>query len=160
MLPPVPGLRRATEQQLHVTLAFIGEVGLRQQSAARAVVEAIPPGLGGVAALSDYLFLPSPRRTRVVALAIVDPQQIFTTLFEAVMTGLEAEGVMKREKRPFRAHLTIARLRPPSEIRPKMECGRAVYPVSSVCLYRSELRREGARYTVQACRQLTSDDGL
>ena len=74
----------------------------------------------------------------------------FARLFETVMGGLEAAGVMTREKRPFRPHLTIARLRMPSPVQPRYESGRASYAIESVCLYRSELSREGARYSVVA----------
>jgi 2'-5' RNA ligase len=73
---------------------------------------------------------------------------VFARLFEHVMTGLEHNGVMQRAKRPFRPHLTVARLRVPTALQPKSECCEAPYRIESVCLYRSELKREGAVYTV------------
>ena len=153
-LPPVPGLRVARVDQLHVTLAFLGEVGSRAREAAREVVAGLPAGMGGVCRLGGYRFLPSPRKARVVALSVSDPQGVFAALYEAVMSGLEAGKVMHREKRPFLPHLTVARLREPAPVQPKSECGTVAFPVESVCLYRSELRRDGAVYSIVEQRHL------
>jgi 2'-5' RNA ligase len=92
--------------------------------------------------------LTSAKKTRVVALDLDDRARVFGGLFERVMGGLETAGVMTREKRPFRPHLTIARLRMPGPVQPRSESGRAPYAIESVCLYKSELSREGARYSV------------
>ena len=155
LLPRVPGLRLMREDQLHVTLAFIGEVGLQKAAAARAAVEAVPAELGGEAVIERFLMLPSAGRARVVALELSDADSVFGVLFETVMGGLERAGVMQREKRPFRAHLTVARLRDPGKVQPRSESGRARFAVESVCLYESELKREGAVYTVRARTVLT-----
>jgi 2'-5' RNA ligase len=157
-LPATPGLRLMTREQLHLTLAFIGEVGPEKRRAAEAVVRSVPTDGGGVLQSAGFLFLPSPRKARVVAVSLDDRQSIMGRLFEHVMAGLEEAEVMKREKRPFRAHLTIARLRDPAELQPKSECPRFGFPVESVCLFRSELRREGAQYTVLVRTRL--DGGL
>ena len=150
LLPTAPGLRLMREDQLHVTLAFIGEVGDDKAAAAIRVVESVPPSMGGEALIERFLLLPSPGRARVVALELRDKDGVFGRLFEEVMGGLELAGVMQREKRPFRPHLTIARLRDAGHVQPKSECGEARYAVESVCLYESELKREGAVYTVRA----------
>lgn len=152
----VPGIRLMRREQLHITLAFIGQAGPEQQLAARAAVEDLEPGLGGTAAVDGYLMLPSPNRARVVSLRIEDQGAVFGRLFEAVMGRLEADSVMQREKRPFRPHLTIARLKSPTQVQPKAECPPAEYRVSSVCLYKSDLERGGARYTVMARRELNA----
>jgi 2'-5' RNA ligase len=151
-LPPVYGLRMLDPEQWHVTLAFIGAVDAGKAAIARSVVESLPPDMGGEAFLDGFLMLPSPARARVVSLELADRQGVFGALFEAVMVGLEAGDVMKREKRLFRPHLTIARLRTPGVVRPRYESERARFAVQSVCLFESELRREGAVYTV-VCRR-------
>jgi 2'-5' RNA ligase len=96
--------------------------------------------------------LPSTARARVVTLAVDDYEGVFVRLYEVVMNSLEVAGVMEREKRPFRPHLTVARMRTPGAVRPRFDVRPARFPVESVCLYRSELRREGAVYTVVAQR--------
>lgn len=152
-LPPVPGLRLLQPEQWHVTLGFIGEVDAEKAAVALRVVESVPPEMGGEATIERFLMLPSPARARVVTLELSDEEGVFHALFEAVMGGLEAGEVMKREKRPFRPHLTVARLRTPGAVRPRYESERARFAVQSVCLYQSELRREGAVYTV-VCRRM------
>lgn len=158
-IPDVPGLRLIRPEQLHVTLAFIGPVGAPVAGRAREVVAGVPSDLGGLAELGDYLLLPSAGRARVVSLALADRDDVFARLFEHVMGGLEREGVMQREKRPFRPHLTIARLKQPAKIRPTAECGPTPFPVQSVCLYRSDLRPSGAQYTVLVRTDLRTDNG-
>jgi RNA 2',3'-cyclic 3'-phosphodiesterase len=153
-LPSVSGLRLLGPEQWHVTLAFLGEVDAAKAELACRVVEDLPAGLGGEATIERFLLLPSPRRARVVTLEIADEYGLFGALFEAVMGELEAGGVMEREKRPFRPHITIARMRDPGVVRPRYESGRARFAIQSVCLYRSELRREGAVYTVVCRREL------
>ena len=151
-LAAVRELRVLKPEQLHVTLAFIGEVDAGKAAIARSVVESMPADMGGEAVIGGFLPLPSPSRARVVALELADEQGVFAGLFETVMGGLEAGGVMKREERPFRPHLTIARLRTPCAVRPRYESEQARFAVQSVCLYQSELRRERAVYTV-VCRR-------
>lgn len=155
----VHGLRLLPPEQWHMTLAFIGEVDAGKAAMARSVVAGLPPHLGGEALLGGFLMLPSPSRARVVTLELADRQGVFSALFEAVMGGLEAGGVMQREKRPFRPHLTIARLRTPGPVRPRYESEPARFAVESVCLFESELRREGAVYTVVSRRTFELGDG-
>ena len=143
LLPAHPGLRLMKREQLHLTLAFLGEVGLEKRRAAEAVVRSAPTDGGGTVQSAGFLFLPSPRRARVVAVSLDDRQRIMGRLFEHVMAGLEAAEVMHREKRPFRAHLTIARLRDPAELQPKSECRRFGFPVQSVCLYQERVEERG-----------------
>ena len=157
-LPPVRGLRLLGPEQWQVTLAFIGEVGAVKAETALRVVESVPEGMGGEATVERFLMLPSASRTRVVTLELGDEQGVVRRLFEAVMGGLEAGGVMQREKRPFRPHITIARLRTPAAVRPRYESERARFAVESVCLYESTLRREGAVYTVVCRRALQPGD--
>jgi RNA 2',3'-cyclic 3'-phosphodiesterase len=147
-LEGLPGLRPTRREQLHVTLAFLGEVDPAAAGIAREVVRGCAEERAGEATVTGLLPLPSAGRARVVTLKIDDVEQVFGRLFERVMSQLEANQVMQREKRPFRPHLTIARLRSPVRVEPRFEGADAPYPVDSVNLYRSELRREGARYTV------------
>ena len=154
LLPRNGSLRLLDPGRLHCTLAFIGRADSRATEAARAVVAGVPAECGGEAALSQFLLLPTAQRVRVVALAVDDRNGVFAKLFETVMAGLEAALVMKREERAYRAHVTIARLREPGRVQPMSDCGQAAFGVESVCLYESELRRQGAVHTVLMRRDL------
>jgi 2'-5' RNA ligase len=143
-------MRLLKPDQLHVTLAFIGQVGEQKAASALQVVESLPPDLGGEVMLGGLVLFPSSKKARIVGLDITDQREVLSTLYERVVGGLEAAGVMQREKRPFRAHVTIARLKIPGPVQPTSESARARFAIESVCLFRSELRREGAVYTVIA----------
>ena len=158
-LEPAPGLRLLRPDQWHVTLAFIGEVDDAKAAAAQKVVDSLPPDLGGEGRVVRFLMLPSAAKARVVTLEIDDQERVFTRLFSKLMDGLEGAGVMRREKRPFRPHLTVARLKPAGLVQPRFECGEARFAVESVCLYRSELKREGAVYTVVTRAMFDMEDG-
>ena len=160
IVAPTPGLRVLRPDQLHVTLAFIGEVDQARAAAARALVDSLSPDMGGEGRITRFLLLPSAGRARVVSLEIDDGAGVFARLFDHVMGGLEAAGVMKREKRPFRPHLTVARLKDPVAVQPRSESGEARFAVESVCLYRSELKREGAVYTVITRAPFGAKDGV
>ncbi len=148
LLAGAGGIRLLEPGHMHVTLAFIGTADAESTEAARAVIRTIPVESAGEAWVDGFLFMPSPKRARVVALRLVDEMKVFETLFESVMGRLEQSKVMQREKRPFRAHVTVARLRRPGPLQPTSDCGRAPFRVESVCLYESQLLRAGARYTI------------
>jgi 2'-5' RNA ligase len=147
-LPRAPDLRLLKPEQFHFTLVFIGEADDGMTAAALAVVEGLPVESGGEALMENLLLLPHPKRARVVALGVVDEAAVFSRLFAAVVDGLEAVKVARRESRPFFPHLTIARLKRPRPLLPMYDCGRTRFGIESVCLYESKLRREGAEYTV------------
>lgn len=143
-----PGLRLLRREQLHVTLAFLGEVGSEEASAAARVVSEQGGTMGGAAVLGGILLLPTPRRARVVALEIDDGEGVLARLSAEIVDDLVRGRVMAPEKRPFRPHLTIARLREAGRVHQKSDSRPQRFEVRSVCLYRSRLARAGAEYEV------------
>jgi 2'-5' RNA ligase len=99
--------------------------------------------------IAGALLLP-PRRARVLCAALTDPDGTLVALQQRVSDGLEAEGLYTPEKRPFRAHATVARLRSGARSPRDLPDGLAPEPlefhVAAVTLYRSHLGRGGARY--------------
>jgi 2'-5' RNA ligase len=148
LVPRSDGLRLLRREQLHVTLAFVGEADERRVRAAQRVVEEVEGVRKAEVILGGFLAFPTERRARVIALDLGDPSGVLTTLYERVAEGLEGAGVMQREARPFKPHVSVARLRVPRMLQPTSESGRVRFAVESVCLYRSELKQEGAVYTV------------
>jgi RNA 2',3'-cyclic 3'-phosphodiesterase len=138
----------------HVTLAFLGHRPETEVPAIAAVLTALasrePPAL----ALGDGLLLP-PRRARVLTVALVDDGAL-APLQAEVSDRLAATGVYEPEARPFRPHVTVARLR--SGARPPRTLDAAPDPVAftagDVVLYRSRPGRGGARYDPLVTRRL------
>jgi 2'-5' RNA ligase len=139
--------RPVTPDALHVTLAFLGPRPPADVAAIERVLAAESGGPAPRLALGDALLLP-PRRARVLCADLEDPDGTLAALQARVSEGLAAAGVYTPEKRPFRAHATVARLRP----RARAPRAVAAQPAAlafrgeAVTLYASRLHPSGARY--------------
>lgn len=138
--------RPLSDDSLHLTLAFLGHRPESDVERVAAVLQR-PPGPAPRLALASALALP-PRRPRVLGAAIADPDGTLARLQEGLCTALELAGAYEPEARPFRPHVTVARLRPGTKA-PRT----AVPPPAplefhgtAVTLYESRLRRSGAGY--------------
>jgi len=138
--------RPVPDEALHLTLAFLGhrpEADIEPISEVLRAAPAHAPRL----ALGPALALP-PRRPRVLTAEVEDPHGSLRALQAALSRDLAGRGLYQPEARPYRPHATVARVRPGA--RP----GRGELPGpeplefrgEAVTLYRSQLRREGARY--------------
>ena len=142
-----PGIwRPIPDEALHLTLAFLGrrpdgDVGI----VAEALREAAgpPPCL----VLGSPLLLP-PRRARVLTVALADRDATLAALQSRVSAGLEAAGVFTPEKRPFRAHVTVARLRPRERAPRSVDAAPEPleFRADTLTLFVSRLHPRGARY--------------
>jgi len=141
--------RPVAPDALHVPLAFLGSRPPEDVAAIAPIVAAEheAPRL----ALGDVLLLP-PRRARVLTAALDDPSGALHRLQGRVSAALAAAGVYTPESRPFRPHVTIARLRP--RVRPPRTAGVDLDPLpfsaTAVSLYASRLHPSGARYEALA----------
>jgi RNA 2',3'-cyclic 3'-phosphodiesterase len=134
---------------LHLTLCFLGSCPIEEIDAIAAACSATswpsPRGLS----LAEAVWLPT-RRPRVVAVAATDPHGELGSLQAALAQALQAGGWYEPEARPFRAHVTVARI--PQGERVKRAELPAPEPASldgaRVALYRSRLGPGGARYEV------------
>lgn len=140
-------------ENYHLTLKFLGEIPQRLVGelgeAGREASAGQPPfvirfGRAGV--------FPHPARPRVVFYEIEEGLQPLAALAERLEQACEALGI-ERERRPFRAHLTLARIRCPlpAEVReallqmpPLPEA--TVQTVACFVLLRSRLDPRGAEY--------------
>ncbi len=109
-------------ETLHLTLKFLGDV---EEALIPDIVEAVGRAASRVQAFAfDSRSLgafPSPRRPRVVWVG-VEPVDGLYELQEAVETELSTLG-FPREKRRFKPHITIARLREPLNSSDEQESG-------------------------------------
>ena len=97
-------------ESLHLTLAFLGRRPATDVPAIDGVLQAAA-GPAPRLAFAGALLLP-PRRARVLCAALNDLDGTLADLQARVSDGLAAAGVYTPEKRPYRAHATVARLRP------------------------------------------------
>jgi 2'-5' RNA ligase len=151
-----PGLRWTPEENLHITLAFLGEL---DGNGVRLLAEAVKNAVSGTSRISvcssRLMTFPRGKNASALALGFDRGHGELAGLADRIETGLErlgAEGravFRPREKRPFAGHLTIARKRrspialAPEEFAPI----RIRAELDKVVVFQSELRREGAVYT-------------
>jgi RNA 2',3'-cyclic 3'-phosphodiesterase len=151
--------RTVPPESLHVTLAFLGATD-------EALVPAIAAALsaGGDAAprlaLAGALLLP-PRRARVLCAALADPDGRLGELQAAVAGALVAAGVYEPERRPFRPHVTVARLRPRARAPRVVDVDPAglSFHGAAVTLFSSRTSPAGARYEALGRQLLASSPG-
>ena len=139
----------------HVTLAFLGHRPQGDVAAVARVLDALAPRRPPVLALGAGLLLP-PRRARVLTVELTDEPSALAELQGEVSDGLAAAGLYAPEARPFRPHVTVARIRP--RARAPRAIGAEPEPVAfaagPVVLYRSHVRRGGATYEPLVTRAL------
>jgi len=148
--PRDDALRPVDPGHLHVTLCFLGwrddSAVQRIGDAAMACARALPAVTLGAAR-----WLP-PRRPRVLTVELGDPGGELAALQARVSDAMVQAAGYVPEKRPFLPHVTVARVRrgarpPTGDLPPPPEL---VFVPAALRLYRSHMRREGARYEALA----------
>ncbi len=136
------GGRRVPDENLHLTLVFLGAVSAAQARAARELVDAL--GFAPFALSLDEVGFWS--RTRIVWVGSSTLPDALTQLLERLNAGVAALG-QAPERRRFAAHVTLIRR---ARRRPRLRVEPIAWAVSDLCLVRSELGAAGARYEVVA----------
>lgn len=142
------GVRLVDEAALHVTLCFLGS---RAEEDVPRVAERLRPCTAGLS-LAGALALP-PRRPRVVAAAVADaPEGALAGLQAALSAELAAAGLHAPERRPFRPHVTVARVRSGARLdaRGLPDPPALDFRAAAVTLFRSRTAPSGARYEALA----------
>ncbi len=144
--PGGDGVRWVRPEALHVTLRFLGEI---EASAAAPLARRASEELATLRPFALQLgpaeLFPSPRRPRVVALGL-EPTAPLLELAAALERAVVAEG-FPPEERPFRAHLTLGRVKErsfPSVA--ALALPAAELAVEQAVLFRSELSSAGSLY--------------
>jgi len=141
-------VRWVRTESLHVTLRFLGDVEVSQLGAlARAVARETARVAPFDLTLGAPVAFPSEKRPRVVVIGVA-PAEALARAAVAVERGVVAAG-FPPEERPFRAHLTLGRTRGrrPPRLDDVAAPAHAPTPVRDVVLFKSDLHRDGARYT-------------
>jgi 2'-5' RNA ligase len=147
----VAGARWTTRAQHHITLQFLGN---------RADVDAVADALRALAVCAGDVRVggagafPSERRGRVLWAGIAEGTALLAQLAAAVGALLLPLG-HEPEAREYHPHLTLARCKTPTDLRPAVAALRDhdfgdAWRVDRVVLYESNVRRTGAEYTERA----------
>jgi len=141
--------RPVAPEAIHLTLAFLGR---RPASDVPAIGRVLRDAAGPAAvaprlSLGGALLLP-PRRARVLCAVVADPDGTLGSLQARVSDGLAAATDYVPEKRPFRAHATVARLRPRARAPRSVEAAPEplAFDGEALTLFESRLHPHGARY--------------
>jgi 2'-5' RNA ligase len=148
----LPRARWTRPEGWHLTLKFLGEV---ETPLLEALTAKLAPALGGLPAvpvkLSGTGFFPNPARPRVAWVGgTADGAE---AVHQAIEKAGEAVG-LKRENRPWKVHLTQARLKerwPTVAVEGFLDRGGELvfetFHCREVVLFRSDLQPRGAVYT-------------
>ncbi len=138
--------RPVPDEALHVTLVFLGHL---PSGSSERVAEVVRRCSGPAAdlALGPALLLP-PRRARVLCAEVEDGADALGALQGRLAGALADAGLHEPERRPYRPHATVARLRSGERAPRGSPDGpeRVRFAGEAVTLYRSHLGRGGARY--------------
>jgi len=139
---------------IHLTLKFFGDIAANDVSAVSEVVagQAIGARPFNLEAKGLGVF-PDTRRPRVLWLGIGGEVERLIAMQKAIDQGLEPCGFPK-EKRPFQAHLTLARIKSPQGLSgiedvltEKKSESAGKFTATGLTLFKSELTPKGAIYT-------------
>jgi len=140
---------------IHLTLKFFGAIAAKDVSAVSEIFAGQAAGARPLNLEAKGLGVyPSTRRPRVLWLGIGGEVERMIALQQAIDQGLEAYG-FPREERPFRAHLTLARIKSPrglsgldGALTAKGSESAGKFTATGLTLFKSELTPKGAIYTV------------
>lgn len=151
-----PRLRVGWEkpEKLHLTLKFLGDTDNRHLAGLTEAVEAAARSIAAFKLrISAAGVFPNRRKARVLWLGVIDERENLRKLNETLENECETQG-FAREKRDFKAHLTIARLREPENSADLIEAhlrqafAPVEFDVSEIVIYESELLPHGSRYKI------------
>ena len=139
----LPAGRIVPPENLHVTLAFLGNRPSAELPSIAAALRAAAGTAGGL-----RLHLLGYRETRSVGMLTFDDEGGRAAALAAdLQERLEELGVYRREQRPWLPHLTVLRYRERPQLEPPFPELGVVVP-SDAAVYISSLRPTGARYEV------------
>jgi len=146
----IPGVRWVPQEQLHLTLLFLGDIGQEKldllcNALADVTIQQFTLTLGRTGCF------PHPKAPRILWVGI-DPHPALAELALCVRQAVETCGIPIEEK-PFSPHITVARIRQPGTCNATGFINRPVhplpvsFPVREFTLYQSSLTPQGAIHT-------------
>jgi 2'-5' RNA ligase len=144
--------RFVRDEALHLTLCFLGHVSRDAIPDFERVLKACAPDSPISVSFAALGAFSSPKRASVVVAELSDPEGRLTELARRLSAAAAGLG-FSLEERAFRPHVTLARMRRPSDVREWLAhstLDRVSVRFEELCLYESELHSGGSRYSVIA----------
>ena len=149
---------------IHLTIKFIGDMPINRVENVTEMMAVSAGNFGPISIFARSMgVFPGLRRPNVLWLGIDGALDRLVTFQQALDTNLASIG-LPPEKRPFRGHLTIGRVKGKINTERLKDCLRFYYDfqarrfaLEKIKLYQSELKPTGAEYT---CLKSVSLSGL
>ncbi len=150
------GVKWVEEENLHVTLLFLGEVDDRDVvKVCSAVTKCCAEHAGFNVSLGGISGFPNPRRPRIIYAGIEEGAEELKALHDALEPPLLDLGCYRREDRPYTPHVTLGRVQSDGGSDTVAEAltryadwQGGTSAVREVLVMSSELHRDGPVYTV------------
>jgi len=150
---PKPRVGWEQAEKLHLTLKFLGDANDEQIEKLTVSIEKIAAEISSFALrVSGVGIFPSARNARILWLGLIDESKSLLKLNELLESECERIG-FPREKRSFKPHLTVARLREPAKsvelVKTHLQSDfpRVGFGVEEIIIYQSRLLPRGSLYT-------------
>lgn len=134
----------------HLTLRFLGATPAELQAALVGRIEQASLGAAFTVGFGRLGAFPRPQRARVLWLGVEQGAERLAEVAQVLEQTARLAGFAP-ERKPFRAHLTLARIEPARSVTPIFDGVPVVpvtMPVDQVVLFRSQLGHGPARYEV------------
>lgn len=139
-------IRWSKPENLHITLQFLKQVKIEDIPT---MVNQVREQLTGFKhfnlEIGSFELFPHPEHPRVLSLA-VEPHDILVDLSMRIGKGVLASGY-EIETRPFRGHLTLAKINKPLSLEDISSVQLNPFSVSEITLFQSEPSHQGSKYT-------------
>jgi 2'-5' RNA ligase len=152
-------------EKLHLTLKFLGDISPEKLPQIISAVENAAAKIEPFSLVLEKAGAFPPRGVaRVLWLGVIDKSQRLSELHQQLENEFEQIG-FEKERRGFKPHLTIARLKEPEKARNltdlhlKTDFPGVSFSVSEVVLFKSDLRPTGSIYTPLAKINLKKNKG-
>jgi 2'-5' RNA ligase len=151
-------MRVLEARSLHLTLCFLGSRPVSEIDALSGALDSCAEPVGQLS-VGAPLWLP-PSRPRTLAVEIGDRDGRLARLQRSVARALTGASGWEPERRRFRAHVTVARVRDavPVAHTPLPATPRLSFAPETLVLYRSLLAPAGAEYEAIAVRDLAGPE--
>ncbi len=149
---PRGAVRWVRPEQMHLTLRFLGDTAVDQLPAIQSVMDSVTSGHSPfIMHLNGTGCFPNARRPRVIWVGLAGDESRLHALKTALDEQLASLGLPPEDK-PFRAHLTLGRVKDEREVLgvewaadvPSLDM-----PVTAIHLIESQLRPSGPIYTTR-----------